>query len=284
MTQPVQKLIQQIIGDKDLIQNHISIKEQSLPNENSLYLNTTFHWHSNYELELITDGTAVHLFNDETYRLTKGSIYLCTVNDMHTIKLSEDEHLNIINIAFDDYYLGRTLINFFSENSSGWHCQLEDDTYKVIIECIKNAKYEIEGNNILRDKMIGYYLGELIVTFIRCCNSRPGNENTYIPLINSAIRCLGMSKDKFISLKEIANELNVSPNYIGNLFKRSTGKSFSQYQMERKISRAEQLLLMTGKTVREIGEELGFVSTSYFTKCFKRAHGITPEVFRNKDE
>ncbi|MGQ9491544.1 MAG: helix-turn-helix domain-containing protein [Anaerolineae bacterium] len=47
-----------------------------------------------------------------------------------------------------------------------------------------------------------------------------------------------------------------------------------------RIQQAKQLLTNTHKTITEIALEVGFSSSSYFSRIFRRKTGMTPEAYR----
>ena len=46
------------------------------------------------------------------------------------------------------------------------------------------------------------------------------------------------------------------------------------------ITSAKQMLRFTDKTIEQIGCEVGFSDTNYFTRLFRKIEGITPGEYR----
>jgi AraC-like DNA-binding protein len=84
-----------------------------------------------------------------------------------------------------------------------------------------------------------------------------------------------------ITLNQLANMVNLHPNYLSTLFKKEIGVSFSEYLQKTKIDEAKQLLTLTDQPISEICSSLQFVDQSYFTKIFKKQTGLTPHQYRN---
>lgn len=80
---------------------------------------------------------------------------------------------------------------------------------------------------------------------------------------------------------EVADAINVSPNYFSQLFKQETGKHFNDYLHEVRINRAKQLLHDTTYRVFEIAELVGYRDYKYFVQIFKKYTALTPTNFRN---
>jgi two-component system, response regulator YesN len=87
--------------------------------------------------------------------------------------------------------------------------------------------------------------------------------------------------DQNLCITSIANSLNMSPVYLGRLFKKLTSKSISEYINEYRMEKAKELLAATNYSVSEILDKTGFVNRNYFHTLFKKMHGLTPAEYRN---
>ncbi len=84
------------------------------------------------------------------------------------------------------------------------------------------------------------------------------------------------------SLQQLSKEMNMTANYLGQVFKRETGKPYTQYLTELRIERAKEMLLSGDLSIGEIGTRLGFNDYFYFLKTFKRVTGVTPKQYRQE--
>ena len=84
-----------------------------------------------------------------------------------------------------------------------------------------------------------------------------------------------------ISTREIANYMNLSPDYFSKLFKRKYSISFIDYLTQTRIEASQTLLTETPFTVNEIALELGYQEPNYFTRVFKKIVGIPPTEYRD---
>lgn len=83
-----------------------------------------------------------------------------------------------------------------------------------------------------------------------------------------------------IKAQEVADVINISPNYFSSLFKQKTGKNFNEYVNHMRIEEAKKLLAETPFKVSEIAEQVGFHEYKYFVGVFKKYAGMTPTKFR----
>lgn len=88
--------------------------------------------------------------------------------------------------------------------------------------------------------------------------------------------------EKDISLHSVANQVNVSPNHFSTIFSQNIGETFISYITRIRLERAKTLLKTTSKRISDIGYEVGYNDTQYFSYVFKKNIGITPKAFREK--
>lgn len=84
-----------------------------------------------------------------------------------------------------------------------------------------------------------------------------------------------------ISLEDVAEHVYLSPVYFSRLFKKQTGRNFTDYVTEIRMLRAMEYLRQPQYKVYEIGSIIGYRSTKYFFKLFKQYAGCTPSEYRN---
>lgn len=83
-----------------------------------------------------------------------------------------------------------------------------------------------------------------------------------------------------ITIEEAAKTVDLNPIYLGSLFKKETGLSFSNYVIKVRIDLAKKLLLETNYTIAAIGAEVGYKDTRYFSQLFAKTVGIKPALYR----
>ncbi len=80
----------------------------------------------------------------------------------------------------------------------------------------------------------------------------------------------------------MAEHFGYNPDYIGKLVKKVIGKTLTQLIIEKKINKAEYLLLNTKMSVIDVVTEIGYSNVSYFYRQFKDQVGVTPDEYRRK--
>ncbi len=99
-------------------------------------------------------------------------------------------------------------------------------------------------------------------------------------LIQRIIRHVDENFTKDLSIKSLGIEFNVTPNYIGLLFKQEKGRHFVDYIRYLRIEKAKELLRNTNLKANEIALKVGYVDADYFYKTFKKYEGISPTEYK----
>lgn len=86
-----------------------------------------------------------------------------------------------------------------------------------------------------------------------------------------------------IDLNGAARAAALSPNYLTNLLKQETGKTFTSLVTTRRMERARELLTYTTLRVSEIAGATGFEDEAYFTRRFKQYFRVSPVAYRSRE-
>ncbi len=87
--------------------------------------------------------------------------------------------------------------------------------------------------------------------------------------------------DVNLSTELLAERVNLTPNYIGRLFREEKMMTISSYISNARLQKACELLQNTRMSTEEIMQATGFISRSTFFTLFKKSFGVTPTQYRN---
>jgi AraC-like DNA-binding protein len=85
-----------------------------------------------------------------------------------------------------------------------------------------------------------------------------------------------------ISLDLLAELAHLNKYYLAHTFQREYGISPITYLNRRRIEESKHMLGNTGYSLAQISELMGFSSPSYFSQCFRKAEGLTPNEYRRQ--
>lgn len=83
-----------------------------------------------------------------------------------------------------------------------------------------------------------------------------------------------------IELEKLAEISCLSKDHFIRLFKKELGTTPLQYINQKKIEKAQLLLITEELAVKEIAFQLAFDDYSYFNRLFRKTTGVTPQEYR----
>lgn len=103
-------------------------------------------------------------------------------------------------------------------------------------------------------------------------------------IIANAKRFIETNYKDNITLKNIANSVNLSPIYFHNIFTAACNISPHDYLINCRIAEAKRQLWNSNIPINLIAEKCGFGCQQYFTKIFKKQTGVTPAKYRKETQ
>lgn len=103
---------------------------------------------------------------------------------------------------------------------------------------------------------------------------------TYSKPIRTVITEIDYDLTADLSLKSLAQMLNMNPSYLSTLFKKETGVTLTEYVNRKRVDHAILLLNTTDMQIQNIAIYCGIPDVNYFTKTFKKIVGKTPKEYR----
>lgn len=101
-------------------------------------------------------------------------------------------------------------------------------------------------------------------------------------IVRKAVEYINKNLDKELTLKMVANEVNLTAHYFGQVFKSVTGETFLSYLTQLRMQRACQQLEDFNLTINEVSANVGYRDPKYFSKVFFKTFMMTPSEFRKK--
>lgn len=232
-----------------------------------------------YQINYIIDGEGIYENNFGQFRIGPGSLMITFPGEWH-------RYMPLKSTGWTEMYIG---FNGTMAKKIMSHQQFnvaqpiipignkEDilDTYLRIFDLVRNEQpgfqqiasgwiLKILGNIVASEKQRGFS-GKLITAMI---------EEACFTMRRNVI--------KSINMIQFAERHKVSYSYFRRMFKKYTGVSPLQYQMQLKIILARDLLTNSGKSIKEISYDLGFESIHYFSRLFKDKVGVSPSAYSKK--
>jgi len=85
-----------------------------------------------------------------------------------------------------------------------------------------------------------------------------------------------------IGIGQIAEQLNITPNYLSTLFHKKTGINFMAYLKKVRMLKARELLSDPNIQVHQVANQVGYFSTRHFARLFAEHYGCLPSEYRDR--
>lgn len=100
----------------------------------------------------------------------------------------------------------------------------------------------------------------------------------FSPHIRNCIKYINENLSRKISVSSAASHCGISADYLSQIFKKEMDENLSTYILRQKLEKAK-ILLLKGLNEKEICNEAGFSSQTYFITVFKRFYKMTPSEY-----
>ncbi|ODR26417.1 helix-turn-helix transcriptional regulator [Mycolicibacterium porcinum] len=100
------------------------------------------------------------------------------------------------------------------------------------------------------------------------------------PLLAEVFSAIDRRLSEPLSLRDVAGEVGMSPGHLTTLVRRRTGRTVGEWINERRMSQARALLGDTDLPVAEVATRVGMADPGYFSRQFRRTHGLSPREWR----
>lgn len=239
------------------------------------------HFHDEYELYYLINGSRQFYINDKVYPLNSGSLAFVDGEDMHRTFASNNEPHTRFVVCIKKDRLNKEFNDLSKPFQTGGALALSLNQQKEIEELINMIKKECERGGFMHHEAISALVTKLFIdtsrlfcestTIVNDCN---GKVAEIIDYINAHYG------EKF-SLDDISLNCNISISHLTRLFKNSTGYSIVEYTNNLRIKKAAELIKNTPLSISEIAQKVGFASFSYFGRLFSECFGVSPLKYRN---
>ncbi|GIP49674.1 putative response regulatory protein [compost metagenome] len=118
-----------------------------------------------------------------------------------------------------------------------------------------------------------------------CCDILSSRKQSYKEqIVRNVQDYVKRNLSSKLSLNQVADVFNFSPNYLSHLFSKTAKINFVEYVTETKIAAAKEMMVRGEGRIYEISQKLGYESAFYFSKVFKKVEGISPREFMQRKD
>ncbi len=245
----------------------------------------------------VDGGNARIVLPDGTYNLTPGHLYLIPSFTLHSYAC--------------DGYFSLYYIHVYEEQSDGlsiteqMNPAVEVEATDIDILLVRrllviNPDRELKRydpsfydnsqtlvKNISENAQLPYYLlvetkGILQQLFSRFLRDAQKKIEVTDNRVLKALHYIRKNIDKPIGINQLSELCFLTDDHFIRLFKNAMKCTPTQYINQKKIEKAQVMLVIDDIPIKEIAYNLAFDNASYFNKLFKKITGLTPCEYKNK--
>lgn len=232
-----------------------------------------------FELTVAVGGDAEVRTNDTLSHISTGEIHLslpCEIHDIRPLRSSGFEY-DFFAFECKDPALHNRLEEVIHRTAESGKRVFRDERIEFLIRC---ATEEFSDGSPKDHDVLRNVFGLIISFLIRDIENLGEVRATASKAKVICYKIMNYIDTHVYSMDgtgKIAEAFGYSYNYLSTLFKKTTGKTISDYYTERRLELAKILVIEGEKKIWEISELLHYSSPFAFTKAFTARFGISPK-------
>lgn len=265
-------------------------------NKHNRFADYPLHRHEFFVFNYMLNGECRQIINGQELFMKKGDLIILDPNCCHSIyALSEKDILINIILAKESIELrwltdlslkNSTIFNFlmkkFSTKISGNYITFDtssNTSIKFYLSQIINKYYSDShfSNDILKC-LIPVLIMELIEnTPYQLSRELKIRSESHIVAATQKLISENLCD---INLTKLSEHLHYNKNYLSNVIKKKTGKTFTEHLNNERMEQALTLIQTTNLPIREISVQVGINNKTHFYRLFKEKYGTLPSEYR----
>lgn len=242
------------------------------------------HWQEFYEVTFIVSGEGTHIFNGNPYSLTRGSLFLVTPSDFHLLCPAPGSTMEVFNVIFSHGMIEQETHGLLFSQLGSYMAVLPDCECDSMEAEFRRLWAETSNCGLGHLLVVHGTLQRILVDLARKCVG-DGDTTEHQSIENQSGRlhkALVYIHHHFrepITLRDVAAQASLSPNYFSECFHTTSGTSFQSYLKGLRLRFAMSLLCASDLSVTDVCYASGFSTLSHFERSFKREFGRPPSAY-----
>lgn len=237
------------------------------------------HRHNYYTIIWSFTATGKHIIDFREYPILPHQVFFVSPGQVHQV--ITDPHPTGYVILFTPEFLEKNSIRkdfignlkLFHQSDETPPLPLSSAAISLLRTFADQMHASFNSDNELRFETIGAYLKLFLIECNNRCTLEPDTNTQQVEVGKTLIKNFRDLVDEHYhewhQVKNYAEALFVSPNYLNEVVKSSVHISAKEYIQNRLILEAKRMAVFTTKSIKEIGYDLGFDDPSHFSKFFK---------------
>lgn len=260
-----------------------------------------WHRHEFIELVYIESGQGCHRFDDGTYTLMAGDIYVIPPGAAHGFTFEGREAVSLVNLLFRPEFLPaalmRTIVPADALDYFYIHPFLQaeerrrrvvhlvgsiDDYVRSLIGQMLGEWDDARGTGqgLLRLQVLELLLLLSREYGVQADLAGTAENSTAHETVQRVLGYIEMHGDQKLPIEGLATQFHLSRRQLERIVRQETGRTLIDHIHRQRMDRACQLLRASDDSVKRIAERVGYDDPAWFSRLFVRQVGISPTQYR----
>jgi AraC family transcriptional regulator, transcriptional activator of pobA len=130
-------------------------------------------------------------------------------------------------------------------------------------------------------EMVAAYLQIVLVALSRLAiQDTEGLGHSGEPVVAHVFEVIEQRYAEPLGTSDVAAAVGLTPGHLTTIVRRRTGRSVGDWIAERRMAAARELLTSTDLSAEQIAARVGYPDPAYFSRRFRRVHGVPPGAWR----
>jgi AraC-like DNA-binding protein len=252
------------------------------------------HYHDSFEIYFALSDGYRFVVNDEIYPLRSGDLYVFNQYDIHSTIISYEVPREVYVLHFNPQFirdlstLQTNLLQVFSGRGPDFSHRVHTTPKetKDLTELFQKALHYYEsygyGHEMYQKILLAEILLKTNIIYHSSEYAQPdlavGKGETNSDKAGPILDYINAHINEDISLDHLARTFYLSKDYLGNIFKSTTGYTVKEYIVSKRMMLAKRYLL-ENEPIPLVMEKAGFTNYTHFISTFKKQVGVTPKQF-----
>ncbi|TMV48686.1 helix-turn-helix domain-containing protein [Paenibacillus mesophilus] len=258
------------------------------------------HGHEFVELIYVESGQATHLFQDISYEVRAGDIFIINPGEVHGYAIQDGQQIIVTNCLFDPGFIPTSLLRelrlsdaldffyvqpFLNKEARFHHkLNLRGSIEDVVRSGLKELHQELLQARPGYQAVVQLRMTELFILLSRYYTeeqrTKGGSASSEL-LVQRMCGYVERHYDQRITLSTLSELYHIGVRQLNRLFHRHKGSTVIEYLHRVRMEKAKRLLVDTDEKMNVVSEMVGYEDVAFFSKLFTRVTGTTPGKYRD---
>ena len=251
---------------------------------------TKIHCHDFISMVYVLSGECSYNIGQMQFQVKKGDLLVFNPGVSHGKTVKPGEEILEQHVGFDNIQIEGLMRNNLIGPETHPVFSLKEREQEFI-KCCSDIFMEQENDSPGCELMLKIQVMRLIVLFLK--STHPGlradnspavsfDSNDKSVIVSTLVSFLNENYMRPVSLETISKSIYLSPTYVSKVFKEETGETPINYMIKLRLSKAREMLLEGGHSIKEVARSVGYEDVYYFSKLFKKYNHISPSGVRKQ--